>query len=145
MAFGMPYFGDLLARKYAIMQQQADADTARAASFGLTSRADANLSNVRAGLLPNESIANNRLTAAQAAAATATAGKTTEETKFIGPLARASIRNSDAQAGLYGSQADAEDQITKTTAFQFRGVPQRSSVLDFLRTGLRFGLGPFGN
>jgi hypothetical protein len=69
MAFGMPPgMADLLAKKYAIMQQQADAGM-------ITANAASNLDNVRAGLLPGEVRANIAKTQADADFTTVQAGE----------------------------------------------------------------------
>lgn len=106
-------FASLLARKYAIMQQQADADTSRAAAGGLSAQASANLDTVRAGLLPRESAANVAQTAAQ------TAG-IREQNRFIDPLARSTIglqssqaRQNAAQAGYLGSETTGNDILNR--------------------------------
>ena len=55
---------EFLNRKYAILQQQANATTQNAATAAMTGRAAANLDTVRAGLMPAESQANVGLTKA---------------------------------------------------------------------------------
>ena len=146
---GVPgIMADLLRWKYSIMQQQADTGQFNATTNRLGVSADANLNNVRAGLLPDESRASTNLQYAQAGLADATTDQQREETKFVAPLARANIRNSDAQSRLYGSQATAEDQLSKLipTRFRFRGLPRANDfgpgVSSTLRT-LGFGLGPY--
>ena len=60
--FGMPPpgFNELIAQKYAIMQQHANAESSEAS-------ANANLTNVKAGLLPTESAADVAKTRAETA------------------------------------------------------------------------------
>lgn len=73
MAFGQPVdFNYFLQRKYALLQQQADAGTSQAASGAVTAaaqannlNADAGLTAVRARLLPGESAATIGLQGAQ--------------------------------------------------------------------------------
>ena len=115
--FGMPYgFADLLAKKYAILQQGADTQQ-------LGTVAAAGLDNVRAKLLPGQTAADIAKTNAE----TANIGETT---KFIAPLARSGIALQGAQGGLYKSQAAASDEETvgnkitnKETAFGILGRP----------------------
>lgn len=118
-------FGALLAQKYDLMQQGQD--TARR---GMT--ADANLTNVRAGLLPKETAANIGLVNAQTTLAGANARQADETTKTIVPLAGASIYNSRQQGGLYGAQAVGETMATRLApaAFKFRGMGATTSGLD---------------
>jgi hypothetical protein len=107
LQFGMPYgFQEALDRKYALLAQ----DTASRAA---AANADANLTNVRAGLLPAESKANIGLTGAQTGLAGAQARSVDENTKFIKPLAQASLFNTKAQGALYGQQALGESQINR--------------------------------
>lgn len=98
--FGMPFgFQEALDRKYAIMAQ----DTAARAN---AANAEANVNAVRAKLMPSESAANVGLTKAQTASVD-------ENTKFIKPLAEASIFNSRAQGSLFGQQAYGEYQLNR--------------------------------
>lgn len=94
-----------LGRKYAVQDQQAQADTLRANAGMLSAQAGANLDTVRAGLLPAESKANIGLTGAQMAAANAAAAQTNEETKYIGQKALADIFATRQQGAYYGSEA----------------------------------------
>lgn len=98
--FGMPLgFQQALDRKYALIAQ----DTAARAN---AANADANLTTVRAGLLPSESKANVGLTQAQTRSVD-------ENTKFVKPLAEASIFNTKAQGTLFGQQAYGEYQLNR--------------------------------
>jgi hypothetical protein len=107
LQFGMPYgFQQALDRKYAILAQ----DTAARAN---AANADANLTNVRAGLLPAESAANVGLTVAQTGQARAQTHSIDENTKFVKPLAEASIFNTKAQGTLFGQQAYGEYQLNR--------------------------------
>lgn len=110
-------WGGLLARKYDIMQQQANADTTRAGAGLITAQSGANLDNVRAGLLPNESAANIAEQQARQRNLDAT-------TKYVGPLALSTIglqkqqgRVYGAQAGLYDSETEGNNILNRGTAF----------------------------
>lgn len=94
-----------LGRKYAAIDQNAAADTARSQAAVTEANANANLTNVRAGLLPAESKATIGLTEAQTQAQQANALQTNTETKYIGPKTLADIMATRAQAGLYGAQS----------------------------------------
>lgn len=129
-----------LKRKYDLLAQQADADTLR-------SGADANLNNVRAGLLPAESAANIDLTGAQAGLARSNAANVDETTKFVAPIARANIFNTRAQGGLYGQQAAGEYQLNRMSpragaAGARRGMPAYGEDFNaMLKSIMREGLG----
>lgn len=56
--FDQGTFNNLLATKYAILQQNANADTSRANAGMVTANAGANLDAVRAGLLPKQTEAD---------------------------------------------------------------------------------------
>jgi hypothetical protein len=97
-------FNYFLARKYAALQQQADATTKNAESGAvqadaqaLTAKADANLTGVRAKLLPGESAAQTALQRAQAAL-------TGQQTEFYGPEAIARIGGITANTALTNTQ-----------------------------------------
>ena len=123
-------FNALLAQKYAILQQQANADTTRAGAGLLSAQAGANLDKVRAGLLPVESAANVAQTQAQ------TAG-ITEQNKFIAPLARSTIgvqgsqaKQNTAQAGYLGAQTEGEALFTRGLPGFLQKLRQRQALLD---------------
>lgn len=97
-------FQYFLARKYAILQQQANsgseqaaATTRNAATAALTGAAAANLDNVNAGLRPTESAANTALTRAQT-------GLTMNQAETVLPLATAQIAGLNASTALTGTQ-----------------------------------------
>jgi hypothetical protein len=103
----------LLARKYDIMQQQADTQR-----LGIVSAA--RLDDVKAGLMPSESSANIRLMGANALEAGARSRNLDETTKFVGPLAQANIglmganaREAGARVGLLGAQTTGENQFNR--------------------------------
>jgi hypothetical protein len=134
-------WGALLARKYDLMQQQADTQR-----MGMT--ADANLADVRAGLLPSQAASDIRLADANvgftnqnAILSAARARQTDEETKTVAPLARAEIGFKGSQSRLLGSQATGEDQLNRLTGFRLRGLGDNLGMLDQLRRQpLRYGL-----
>ena len=146
--FAMPYgFQDMLDRKYAIQAQDVSA-RANAAN------ADANLTNVRAKLLPTESAANVGLTKAQTGLAGAQTDSVKENTKFVAPLARASIFNTTAQGSLYGQQAIGEFQLNRLSPTMAggkakpgaTGMPAWGAAFDsrlnsLLRGGMYYGGG----
>lgn len=110
-------WGGLLARKYDIMQQNAD-------SQRLGVNAAAELDRTRAGLLPAESAANIALTGAQRGLAQANTRNTDETTAYIAPLAKANIGYIGAQAGeasarrgLINSQRTSVDQTNDPNSF----------------------------
>lgn len=86
-------FNFWLGRKYALLQQQADATTKNADSTAIASGAAANLDNTRAGLMPAESAATVKKMGAET-------GLIGEQTKVIGPEALARIAQMNAGAGL---------------------------------------------
>lgn len=111
---GMPYgMADLLAKKYAILQQQADTGQYNAVSNRIGVDAAAGLDRVKAGILPGESAANIGLTRAQAMEAEARKRNIDENIKWISPLNKANIAlmgantfEARSRGGLYGAQTD---------------------------------------
>jgi hypothetical protein len=115
---GMPYgMAGLLAQKYAILQQGADAETMRARAtseaLGRTSVAESNLDNVRAGLMPQQVNAEVKRMLAEEA-------RIREETKYVDDLAKSSIGlnsanayNARMQGGNYGADTAMKGQLTK--------------------------------
>lgn len=104
-----------LGRKYDVMQQNANADTTRANAGMISANAGANLDKVRAGLLPAESAANIGLTNAQAA-------NTNEQTKYVGPRAKADIYATTNQGSLYGAQTVGESQLNRLSSIKLGGL-----------------------
>lgn len=92
-------FSSLLAQKYAIMQQQANADSTRANAGLISANSGANLDNVKAGLLPGESAAN-------IAEQQARTGNINATTKYVGPLALSTIGLQRRQGQYYGAGAN---------------------------------------
>lgn len=137
--FGMPSgFAELLRRKYDIMQQGVDVQKQNADTSRVGTEAQARLDNVRAGLLPKESAAQIGLTDAQAGLAKANTANVNETTKYVGPLANASIFETRSRGRLYGAQATGEDQLNGSIGkgmdpLSFRGL--------LTRIGIRPGLG----
>lgn len=120
--------GYWLGRKYAIMGQGADADTARAAAAVTSANASSNLDNVRASLLPQDSAAQNALLAAQTnltgnqaqtvlPESAARVRQLNAQTGLVGAqtgLTGAQARQTDASTGLIGAQTTAEGQLNQT-------------------------------
>lgn len=127
----------LLQRKYDILQQQADTQR-----MGVS--AAATLDRTRAGLLPAESSANVKNTLAQAGLYGSQARNIDEETKYVGPLARASIGESGARslnykasAGYTTEQTAGERLLNKSIGGMFR----LSDPLDFAEGMRRLRMG----
>jgi hypothetical protein len=130
---GMPMgFADLLAQKYRIMQQQADADTLRAnndtrrADAGMiTANSGANLDNARAYGLGRLTDANVLQTQAQTDAIR-------EQNKFIAPLAqsqlglqRSQARQNISQAGYLDSETSGNSILNSIGAPNFLALLQK--------------------
>ena len=134
----MPDIEYWLAQKYAILQQQADADTSRAGAAVTTANSAANLDATRARLLPAESKANIGLTNAQA-------NLTTENAAQVAPLARANIGLMGAQTGLARANIGLTDAQTVTErslgAPTLPGIAPGVSAYDSLRSRLGIGSG----
>lgn len=103
---------DLLARKYAILQQQADAGTTTANANANAANAAAKLDTERANVVAPESRANIGLTVANTGLARANTGlvgaqadQTRKNTSWIDRLNESQITLQGAQTGLYGAQA----------------------------------------
>lgn len=105
MAFGAPVdFNYFLQRKYALLQQQADAGTSNAASAAIQANAqagalgaEARLNNTRADLAPGESAAAIGVQRAQ----TDLLG---QQAKYYGPEAQSRIAQAGAETGYLGAQ-----------------------------------------
>jgi hypothetical protein len=115
---------DFLTKKYAILQQQAVADTARAGAAVTSANAAANLDNTRAGILPTESAAAIALQRAQA-------GLTTAQTGIVAP-------ESAARIGLMGTEASLNRAntglVSENTVTAKRGNRLISILPDSLRS-----------
>lgn len=127
-------FNYFLARKYAILQQQADAGseqaratTTNAATAAMTGAAAANLDNVNARLRPGESAAQVGLTQAQT-------GLARNQAQVVIPTAEAAIRAQDAQTGLVGTQTKVltRESLTPTSQL-FGNVPMGASTPGMFR------------
>lgn len=92
----MPDIDYWLGRKYAILQQQADATTNNAASTAIASLAAADVDRTRASLLPAES----RAGVAKTGAETKLLG---EQAGILGPESLARIAQMRAETGLVGT------------------------------------------
>ena len=113
-------WGYWLGRKYAVQEEANRIDRLRAGTGQFAAEtgrlgtvADANLANVRAGLLPRQTEADIRRSDAESAL-------TRVQTEYFPRTAEASIRASDAnafnarqQGGLYGSQATTQNQLNR--------------------------------
>ena len=112
-----------LNRKYAILQQQADAATSNANTANLTGRAQAGLDQVRTQLLPKES-------AASIAKMGAETGLIGQQASVIAPESRARIANLNAETALTG---------TNNRIAIREGLTERSILPDSLKSvmGLR--------
>lgn len=101
MAFGYaaPDMSGWLNRKYAILQQQANAADTQNATQRIGVVAAANVDNTRARLMPKESAANVAKTRAET-------GLVGEQTNWFGKSAAAEINNLNANARLTGFQGD---------------------------------------
>jgi len=114
-------FNFFLNRKYAQLQQQADATTQNAATNALTGAAAARLDNTKTNLLPGES-------AAQVAKLGADTRFTNTQNTFYGPQAQANI--AATQAG------------TRKTDEETRGIKQDNDPANQTLGSLRGVLGP---
>lgn len=93
----MPDINYWLARKYAILGQEADATTQNAATNALTGKAAAALDATRTQLLPTES-------AAQVANTIANTNLLGEQAKVVGPESQARIGQMNAETAYTGTQ-----------------------------------------
>lgn len=125
--FGMPPagFDALIARKYDILQQHANAATTEA-------DANANLTNVKAGLLPAESAADVAKTQAE------TTGQTINN-RFLPDVLRANIFDTRARGQL--SQSSAGNTDVQTTIAKRSLMPAASLFSGF---GMGGGMGSYG-
>lgn len=97
-----------LGRKYALLQQQADATTQNAASSAIASRAAADVDTARASLMPAES-------AAQIAAQRAQTNLTNLQSQTVLPESEARVGQMRAETGLTTERAIGERQLNKQT------------------------------
>lgn len=103
----MPWgFDDLLARKYAIMQQQADAGTLQAQSGATVANSSAALDRARTLLLPAESAANVGQVRAQT-------GLLGEQAKVVAPVAASGIAQNNSAIRLNNANSLTLEQLTK--------------------------------
>jgi hypothetical protein len=120
----MPDINYWLGVKYGLQQQQANADMIRANAQANSFNAGAGLDTVRAGLLPGQTAADIAFENARKAQAEADAAATRENTKYVGPLATATIGRTNAEAfnarqqgGLYGAQTTGESLLNRLFNF----------------------------
>lgn len=109
---GAPDMSFWLGRKYAIMQQEADATTRNADTNSRSADANIALTNTRNALLPKES-------AAQIAKMGADTAFTQEQTRWFGPTARANIARTNADTELTGTQ---NRVLTRNSLTPFRSI-----------------------
>lgn len=119
---GAPDMSFWLGRKYAILQQQADATTKNADTAQMTGAAQANLDRTRANLLPGES-------AASIAKMGAETGLIGEQAKIVAPESKARIRNMDASTEYTGTQNTVLRRQSLTPMSQLFGSPDYEGVL----------------
>lgn len=115
-----PGMWELLQKKYAIAQQGADTDRFQAETgrfnadstrLGVT--ADANLANVRAGLLPDQSAAEIARMKAEAALTGKQVSWFDRKAQSDIDMNSANVFATRAQGGLYGAQAGQVGQMTR--------------------------------
>ena len=130
---GAPDMSFWLGRKYALLQQQADAGTQNAATGAMTGAAAARVDNTRANLMPGESRANIAKSAAET-------GLISEQTQWLAPEARARIENLGAQsyATLIGGDVAKREGLDTVST-----TPGSYSAIRATRPGLpTMGAGP---
>lgn len=116
LPFGL---AELLGRKYAIQQQQADAQTTQAGAAKTAAESGAKLDLARADLLPGQ-------INAEIALSNARRGLLGEQAKFFGPTAEAGIFETTQRGKLFGAQAG-------KTGAETRGIRQLNKL--FAPTG----------
>lgn len=116
-----------LGRKYALLAQNADADTARAGAAVTSANASANLDTVRAGILPQQAASEIALQGAQTRL-------TGEQTKIVAPESRARISLIGSEIGL--NQANTGLIKTNTAIAKREGLDKRSILPESLRAVL---------
>lgn len=90
--------------KYGLLGQHAAADVTRSNASANEANANANVANIRAGLMPAESSANLALTGAQTQSTLANAAQTGIENKYLPAKSLADIAEARARAGLDTAQ-----------------------------------------
>lgn len=103
-------FNALLQRKYDLMQQNANTAQFNSDTQRMGMLADANLTNVRAGLLPGQARADIGLAQAQALAERARARGLDVESSLAPSIARANIGESLARARGFRADASLAEQ-----------------------------------
>lgn len=116
-----------LGRKYALLAQNADADTARAGAAVTSANASANLDTVRAGILPQQAASEIALQGAQTRL-------TGEQAKIVAPESRARISLIGSEVGL--NQANTGLIKTNTAIAKREGLDKRSILPESLRAVL---------
>lgn len=118
---GAPDMSFWLGRKYAILQQQADAGSKQADTARIGTVAAANLDNVNAALRPKEASANIAQTMAQT-------GLIGEQTRWFGPEAGARINQMDANTALTGTQNKVLTRESLTPVSQLFGATRMPTM-----------------
>lgn len=133
-------FNFFLARKYATLQQQADAETQNAGSTRIQAVANANVAGtvadqnrVQTKLMPAESASRIRLQDAQT-------GLTREQAAVVAPMSRAQIGQLGAETRLTGLQGDV---ITRTALTPYSAIVGGGGAGQ-LGGSLRSVMGPAG-
>lgn len=127
--YGAPDIGGLLAQKYAIMRQEADAKT-------MATKSDVNLQNIQAGLLPGR-------TAAEIALTKANTGYVGEQAKYFGQSALSAIDLNRSQIGVNTANIGNINANTDLTKTQDTGIQRLWKTPAELMKGL--GLGGLSN
>lgn len=109
---GAPDMSFWLGRKYALLQQQADATTKNADTASMTGAAQAAVDRTRANLMPGESAA----TIGRMGAETNLAN---QQASVVVPESRARVRNLDAETSYTGTQNKA---LTRTSLTPMRDL-----------------------
>lgn len=115
-------FNFFLARKYAILQQQADAASQNANTAQMTGAAQAGLDRTRARLLPGESNAS----IAKMGAETNLIG---QQASVVVPESRARIRNMNADTDFTGTQNTVMRRQSLTPMSRLFGSPDYEGVI----------------
>ena len=141
---GMPSgFAEALARKYQILQQQADATTQNSATTALVGGASVNLDNIKGRLLPGQISSDIAKTNAET-------GLVGQQAKYFGQSALANIAN--LNASTQGTIAETNrtrleqdptppDSASLEAIRRLRGDAGQASAFARLNPGFTFGPG----
>lgn len=120
----MPDIDYWLARKYAQLQEHADAASQNAASQAIAATSSAALDTTRAGLLPAESQAGIAKTRADT-------NFLNQQAQYLGPETLARIRNLGAEANLTNTQAQVAGYRGLPTQGPFASSPGLFKAPDY--------------